>query len=355
MEDFGMKVNHEVLFKFCMEAMRKCGMAEDQAQTTAEVLVSTDLWGVSTHGTRQLRLLLKNLREGGIKVNAVPKQIAEGPAWALIDGHFAMPMVTSTQAMKLAISKARETGVAYVGVKGSSHFGAAGYYANMAVQENMIGLAMSNVDPCMAAPGGKIPMLGTNPIAFAVPAGKAYPVFLDIATSVAAVSKVYACKTLGKKLPDKWLVDKEGIPTDDPAGYPEQGAILPMAGHKGYGLAVLVEVLSAVLTGALFTLDVKCWLRDFATPVNEGHAFMAIDIGQMMPVLMFKERMDQMIFQIHEAPKARGTERIYLPGEMEWEKRQKALREGIDLPEEVVLSLRGLAEDVGLDIKRLFP
>lgn len=348
-----MKATHQVLRKFCIDAMLKCGMNRVDAETTADVLVTTDLMGTYTHGSKQLYLLLKNMREGGLYAKAAPEVVKEGPSWAIIDGHFAMPMVTSTKSMNVAIEKAKESGIAYVGVKGSSHFGAAGYYANMAARANMIGLAMSNVDPCMTVPGGKTPMLGTNPIAYAVPTNDGKSVFLDIATSVAAVSKVYAAKATGKKIPDGWLVDKDGLPTNDLSKYPEEGAILPMAGHKGYGIAVLIEVLSAVLTGALFTLDVACWLRDFSKPVNEGHAFIAIDIRKMIPLDEFKARMDRMIEQIHQAPRVRGTERIYLPGEIEWENYQRNLKEGMELPEHVEVNLRSLAEDLGLDMGEL--
>jgi len=348
-----MRVQSTSLRNFCINAMLKAGMSKANAATTADVLVTTDLMGTFTHGSKQLYLLLKNMKEGGLKAKATPEIASEGPAWAIIDGHFAMPMVTSTEAMKLAISKAKIAGIAYVGVKGSSHFGAAGFYANIAAKEGMIGIAMSNVDPCMTVPGGKAPMLGTNPLAYAIPTGTDKTVFLDIATSVAAVSKVYAAKSSGKPIPPGWLVDKDGLPTTDSAKYPEEGAILPMAGHKGYGIAVLVEVLSAVLTGALFTLDVLCWLRDFAKPVNEGHAFIVIDISKMMPIETFKARMDKMNRQLHDAPKAKGAERIYLPGEIEWNNYEKASKEGIDLPDYVEKSLRDLANDWQLNIDEL--
>ena len=330
------------------------GMSDEGAKTTADVLVTTDLWGINTHGSKQLRLLLRNVREGGISAEAIPEIATEGPAWAMVDGNFAMPMVTSTMAMRLAVTKACKTGIGYVGVRRSSHFGAAGYYANMAAEAGMIGLSMSNVDPCMAATGGTSAALGTNPIAYAVPAGAQYPVILDVATSVGAVSKVFAAKTLGKQTSPGWLLDKDGLPTTDPDDYLDGGVILPFAGHKGYGFAVLAEVLSAVLTGAMFTLDVKCWVHDFSIPVNEGHAFFAIDIGQMMEIDAFKERMDKMIRQIKNAPRASGVDEIFLPGEMEWKRRESALENGIELPEDVELSLRGLAEDLDLDPIEVF-
>ncbi|MCC7353756.1 MAG: Ldh family oxidoreductase, partial [Anaerolineae bacterium] len=242
----GRRVSVSGLEAFCLEAMLKSGMTEEDARLTADVLVTTDTWGVHTHGTKQLRFLLWNMRRGRLHPRAVPELTGEGLGWALYDGHYAMPMVTSCRAMRTAMEKARRTGIAYVGVKHSSHFGAAGYYAQMAAQEGLIGLAVCNVDPGVTVPGARGKVLGTNPIAFAVPAGKEKPVFLDIATSTVAASKIYAAQFLGQKISDTWLVDDEGVPTTDPTGYPKTGALMPMAGHKGYGLAFLVEVLSAV-------------------------------------------------------------------------------------------------------------
>jgi LDH2 family malate/lactate/ureidoglycolate dehydrogenase len=213
---------------------------------------------------------------------------------------------------------------------------------------------MCNVDPCMTVPGARGKILGTNPIAYAVPAGDEPPIFFDIATSTVAASKVFAARALGKDIPNTWLVDDEGVPTTDPSSYPEHGALLPMAGHKGYGLALLVEILTGALTGAAMLSGVKSWVVDLPDPTNEGHAFIAIEPNLIMPIQEFKDRIDWMIREIKASPKAKGSERIYLPGEMEWERRDKALREGMQLPEDVIASLAGLARDVGLDLKGLW-
>jgi ureidoglycolate dehydrogenase (NAD+) len=348
-----MKVKHENLRSFCIDAMIKFGMRKTEAETTADVMVTTDLMGINTHGSKQLYLLLKNMKEGGLDVHARPEVINEGPGFAIIDGNFAMPMVTAAKAMNIAIKKAQEACIAYVGVKRSSHFGAAGFYANMAAKKGLIGLSMSNVDPCMAIPGGKTPLLGTNPLAYAVPTSDGKSVFLDIATSVSAVSKIFAAKTLGKPIPDGWLIDSDGKPTNDPMKYPENACILPMAGHKGYGIALLIEVLSAIVTDALFTLDVPCWVRDFSKPADQGHAFIAIDIKKLIPITDFNSRMEKMIDQIHDAPKAGGIDKIYLPGEMEWEKYDRQLKDGIELPEDAVINLKKLSEEFNLDFDKL--
>ena len=348
----GARVAPQDLTAFCLEAMRLCGVSEEDARLSAEVLVTTDTMGTFTHGTRQLRGILRNVRAGRIDPTASAEVDTEGPAWAIVNGHDAMPPAVAYRAMKLAIEKARACGIGYVGVRHASHFGAAGFYAHLAMREDMIGVSMCNVDPCMSVPGSRGKVLGTNPIAYAAPAGDEPPVSLDIATSAVAVTKIFAAKALGQSIPDGWLVDDDGRPTTDPSEYPEKGAALPMAGHKGYGLAVLVEVLAGVLTGASIMSQIKSWVADTPEPTDGGYAFIAIDVGAMMPVSEFKGRMDGMIREIKSAPKAQGADRIWLPGEMEWERRGKALVEGIPLPAEVVLSLRELAEDSGLDPER---
>jgi ureidoglycolate dehydrogenase (NAD+) len=334
------------LERYCTHAMEQAGLPRDAAAVSARVLTTADSWGIHTHGARQIRQLMKNIRDGRIDATARASVTAAGPAFAILDGNHAMPLVTACTAMESAIRKAGEAGIAYVGVKRSSHIGAAGYYATMALPHDMIGIAMTNTDPWMTVPGGKGPIMGTNPIAYAIPAGSERPVFLDIATSSVAVTKILAAKAPGKRLPEKWLVDDAGRPTDDPANYPVQGALLPMAGHKGYGLAVLVETLTAMIPGAAFLSGVKCWAFDIPDKTNQGHAFLAINVGAMTPLVEFKARMDAMIREIKAAAKA-GDGRIYLPGEMEWERQERAQRDGIALPDYVLVNLIGLAEDTG--------
>jgi ureidoglycolate dehydrogenase (NAD+) len=347
------RVRVEALTSFCVRAMRAAGLSEEQARTSAEVLVTTDTWGTHTHGTKQLRGLLKNFRDGTMDLHGTTELLAEGPSWARFDGHRAMPMVTSTIAMRAAMDKARATGTAAVGVCNSGHFGAAGYYANMAAHGNMIGISMCNVDPGVAAPGSAVAVLGTNPLSYAVPAGDGTTVFLDIATSVVAAGKVYAAQAAGTGIPEGWLIDKDGLPTTDPRGYPAIGALLPMAGHKGYGIALMIEILTGVLNGGAFGKDVVSWVKD-GKPVNQSFSFIVIDIGAFMPVDRFVSRMGELAREIHGAPKARGTERIYLPGEKEWENRARALRDGLALPPDVVANLEGVAKDYSLDPAGLY-
>jgi ureidoglycolate dehydrogenase (NAD+) len=342
------RIRIDDLQDFCVAAAVKSGMRPDDARVTARVLVTTDSWGVSTHGTKHLRLYLARIRGGGIDAQAVPAVVGQGPGWAMIDARKAMAMVSSCRAMELAIEKARASGIGYVGVKRSTHFGAAGFYANMAAEKGLIGIAMSNVDANMTVPGARGGVMGNNPFAYAVPVGDGHPIFLDIALSAVAAGKILAAKERGESIPDTWMVDENGLPTTDPADYLRLGKLLPMAGHKGYGLAVMVEVLAAVLTGASLTRDVKSWVVDVDQVTDEGHAFIAIDVGAMMPPDLFTRRVQALIRGIKDSPKAKGSERIYLPGEKEWENREEAVRSGIRLPPDVVASLLQMGEELGL-------
>lgn len=342
------KIRTEALETFCTEAMRQSGISSQDAKLSARVFVTTDTWGTFTHGTRQIRGLMKNARNGRLVADAKEQTVSEGPSWAIIDANDGMPPAISCRAVDIAIDKARSTGMAYVGVRRSSHYGAAGYYANLIAENGMFGMSMCNVEPCMTVPGGKSRILGTNPIAYAAPTGTDRTIMLDIATSAVAATKIFAAKNEGRSIPDTWLVDEDGVPTTDPSIFPEAGAQLPMAGHKGYGLAVFVEILTAVLTGSAMMSAVHSWVADDPAPSNQGHTFIAINVGAIMPASEFHERIRSMSKEIASAEMAPG-QRIYLPGQMEWERRERALREGIELPEDVLISLRGLAADSGMN------
>ena len=349
------RVASENLTAFCVEALSKVGMREDDACVAADVLVTTDMMGVFTHGTKNLSRYIRRLRAGGLDPRAVPEVVKEGASWAVVDGRSGMAMVTSCRAMRIAIEKAEATGIAYVGVRNSCHFGAAGYYALMAARHDMIGLSMSNDIPSMTAPGARGHILGTNPLALAIPAGKEYPILLDIALSTVAGSKVYQALSQGHPIPDTWIVNGDGLPTTDASVYPHRASMLPMAGHKGYGLALLVEALSALVSGACCRNEVGSWLWDDGTkPTGHGHAFVAVHVGAIEPIARFKDRIDGMIRAIRESPKAKGSDRIFLPGEMEFEKMDDARKHGIPLPQDVVDSLLALVEEMGLDSGVLF-
>jgi ureidoglycolate dehydrogenase (NAD+) len=224
----------------------------------------------------------------------------------------------------------------------------------MAAEAGMIGLAMANDAPSMTIPGALGRILGNNPFAVAIPAGELV-VMLDIAMSTVAGGKVMAAHALGERIPDTWCLDVHGRATTNPADFPAGGALTPMAGHKGYGLALMVESLCAVLTGAHLASQVRSWiLDDPALATGHGAAFLAVDISAMTTPESFAARMHELATQMRAAPLRAGCERIYLPGEIEHERRSRALREGIHLPRDVAQGIRELAGALTLDISTLF-
>jgi len=342
------------LHRFCVDALRKLGVGETDAKTTADVLVTTDTWGVFTHGVKALRGYARRLRGGGLRADARPAVVKEGPAWAVVDGGSALGMVTSDLAMRTAVAKARAAGIGFVGVRNSCHFGAAGYYANLAAAQNCIGIAMANDVPSVSAPGARGAVTGSNPLAYAVPTSSGRSIMLDMAISTVAGGKVAAAHELGKTIPDNWLIDRDGRPTSNPGEFLKGGSLTPMAGHKGYGVALLIETLSGLLTGASVTWQILRWMvDDAAQPTGHGAAFIALNVEAFMPLHQFHQRVDALIEEIHGTPRADGVERVYLPGEMEWERRDRALVEGIRFPDDVLASLRGLAEEFDLDYARI--
>src|SRR5207253_1916271 len=207
------------------------------------VRVTTDTWGTFTRGTRALRAYIRRLRGGGLRMNGTPRVVAEGRAWALVDGDSSLGMVSSVFAMNTAMDKAAAAGLALVGLRNNCHYGAAGYYAAMAAEKNMIGFSMANDIPTVNAPGARGSVLGSNPFGFAAPAGNEKPILLDMATSTVAGGKVFAAAALGKTIPGQWLLDANAKPTTDPTLFSHAASLTPLGGYKGYGIAFMIEAL----------------------------------------------------------------------------------------------------------------
>ncbi len=339
------------LERFIAAALAKVGVAEAPARTTARVLAMTDAWGVFTHGVKNLNGYIARLRAGGLVKDAVPKLIREGGSWALMDAGSSLGMVSSTAAMERAIVIAKRNGIGFVGVRNGCHIGAAGAYAHLAAERGCFGIAMQNDAPSMTVPGGKGRILGNNPFAFACPLDEAKSVLmLDMALSTVAGGKLMAAHTLGKRVPGDWSIDADGEPTTDPGVFIGGGALTPMAGHKGYGLALMVEALAGALTGAAMGGHVGSWVDPAlrGTPTGHGSAFIAIDTA-IAPANGFAARLRALTDEVLAAPVKTGG-RILLPGQLEAEKRMRALAEGIVLPGDVAANVRALAADLGIDV-----
>ena len=337
------------LTAFCMDALARTGMSREDAEITAGALVTTDAMGVFTHGTKLLSGYLKKLLGGGYRATAVPRIEREGPAWAIIDGESALGQLGSCFAMRTAISKARNVGIAYVGLRNTGHIGAAGYYCTMAAREGLIGMVTGNDIPSVAAPGSRGAVLGSNPIAYGIPVVGGDPIILDMATAAVAGGKIYAALQRGEPIPATWLIDLNGNPTSDGTLYPDRAALAPMAGHKGYGFGLWCEILSAILPGGLMTWQVGSWIFDDPSlPSGHNASFIAIDVAAMTSPAQFDLRLKRLIDEIHAVPAATGVERVLLPGEREWNNHRKALSEGIVLPRDVTEKILLAAELTGL-------
>jgi ureidoglycolate dehydrogenase (NAD+) len=340
------------LKKFCELVLIKEGMRQEDAKICAEVLSVTDAYGTHSHGTKNLHNYIKKFRAKGADIHAEAVIERNKPAFAVIDAKNGLGIIPAYHAMEMACDKARQTGIAITIVKNSNHYGAAGYYANIAAKQGMIGIAVSNVDPNMSVPGSRGKVIGNNPLAYAVPLGNGRSLFLDIAMSNVASLKVVQAKKDGRSIPDTWIVDKDGRPTTDPSQYPEEGAMQPMAAHKGYGMAILVEVLTGVLSGGGMSMagDIVSWLFSLSEPNNVTQTAIVIDPEQFLDEGVLEQRMQLLASRLQEAPKALGAEKIYIPGEMEWNKYEKAESEGLQLPTDLYDSLNALAEDTGVNL-----
>lgn len=344
------KVDIKKYTDFCKAACMYYGFPEDISEQTARLLVKTDKLGIFTHGTFGLKLYLQKVTEGGMASDVRPEVVSEGPSWAVVDGKNGMPVYNLYYGVEKAMEKAAETGVSYVGVKGSGHCGACGVYSIEAAERGYIALVMSVSSNCMHVPGGRGRAIGNSPLSYAFPAGKHRPVFMDIAMSLVAGTKITRARLAGEPIPEGWIYDYDGKPTTD---YNKPYAFAPMAGHKGYCLAFMVEVLCAVLTGGGILSEQKLWSNLSVVP-DFSHCCIVIDTRQIMDMETFEARMAQAINELATFPRAEGCDRIWLPGEKEWEHFEKAEKEGLYLPDDIVKRMTELSQITGIPIEDCF-
>lgn len=339
-----LRVPYEVLENFARRCLLAAGATGTTACTAAHVLGTTEALGIRSHGLKNLAGYVMKAQAGALDLAAEPREIVRGGARAVFDARSGLGMVAGTRAMAAAGEMARETGVGVVVVKNSTHFGAAGVYALHAAESGLIGLVVSNVDRNMTVPGARRPVLGNNPIAYAVPAGSHRPVLFDIALSAVASLKVVAAKNAGNPVPPGWIVDGAGRPTTDPSRYPDEGAMLPMAGHKGYGLAMLVDLLTGLLVGESSSDQVPSWLFQMDRPNDVTHTFIALDPRHFDADDDYGTRVEEYLNRIHEAPLAEGAREILHPGQLEWRTYDAAMADGVIVEDQLAESLGELAK-----------
>lgn len=343
------KYDWQKLRQFCTEVFMRAGVSKEKADIVADSLIQADLRGVDSHGVVRTEIYLKRIEKNMMDPVAEPNiELAEG-ATVLVNGNNNFGSVVGSKALDIALEKAKELGVAFVGVKGSNHFGTGAFYALKAIEKNMILLVMSNASQTMPPTGGKRPFIGTNPLAIGVPAGKELPFVLDMATSVVARGKIIVAAQKGLDIPLGWAIDKEGNPTTD-AQEALDGSVLPVGGPKGYAISMFIDILAGVLTGAGFGKYVNNMYENWNDPQNVGHVFIAIDINRFMPIEIFKERMDRYINEIKAEPKANGVKEIFIPGEIEHRLVLERKLTGIELPEKVERELEEIGKRYSLNL-----
>jgi len=344
------RVPFEDLKNFCKEAYRKAGVPEAEAEIVADLLVRSDLRGVETHGVTRLPIYIQRLQRGYVRKECKITVVKQRGPTAFLEAHGSMGHVVAYKSMEKAIQKAEGHGLGWVSVKDSGHFGVAGLFPMMALKKDFIGYIVSNTAPMMFPLGGKERIVGNNPLAYALPADQCLPVVLDFSLSVVSSGKLILCRKKGEKIPLGWAVDKEGVPTEDPyEGYEGGGSLAPVGGHKGYGLVLVHEMLTAVLTGGKWTKRIKSLYEEDPSKIQGTcHSFMAIDPDCFIGRNQFKKEMDAYIKSIKESAKAKGVEEILVPGEPEYRTEVKFLKEGIPLPPNTVKELIVLAETLGI-------
>ncbi len=338
------RVSAPELKRFVREVLQTRHVPADDATIVADCLVAANLSGIDSHGVVRLAHYLRRLDNGTIK--AAPEIVFDrsAPGVLRVDGGDGLGHVVTKRAADRARDICKEQGSVAVSVANSSHFGPASYFLLDAVKEGLGGMVVTHTDRLVVPHGAGRPFFGTNPVAFGFPAPDA-PFMLDISTSTIAFGHIALSKVEGKTIPDHWAVDAEGRPTTDPDAVE---GMHPMAGHKGSGLAFVVDILSALFSGMAFGPHINRMYHEMEKPRKLGHFLTFWDIGRFVAVEQFVARMGEMIEELHALPLFEGFSRVYYPGEMEGERRVDRANRGIPLEEGLLAELRGVAEDAAI-------
>lgn len=351
-----LKFKKNDLIEYTIKFMEKLGVPAKDAAIVGEVLIEADLRGVSSHGLIRLSTYYGDrLKKGYMNPKTPTKVMRETDTTVSFDGGNGLGQVNSYHAMSACIEKAKKSNIAITTVNHSNHYGIAAYYAMMALEHDMIGISMTNSQPLAAPTFGRTAVLGTNPIAVAAPSGKQYPYVLDMATSVVAIGKIKVFEKKEEKIPMGWGLDDTGAVTDDPvkvqSGGP--GVLLPLdsteelRSYKGYGLALLVDILCGALSGSATLTDVG--FPHEPRESNVGHFFMAIKIDALRPIIDFKSQIDYMVGLLKDSPKASGQDNIYIAGEKEYIEAEENKVKGVPLLDKIVEELKVNGADIGAD------
>jgi len=366
MTEKNVSVPIKTLVDFMNEALAAMGIPTDDAKIIADVMITADLWGVRSHGIAHLRMYNNRIKAGLNLPVTNWKIIKDTPTTSVMDAGNGMGFVAGYEAMKLAINKAREFGMGSVAVRNSSHFGAAGYYSDMAAKEGLVGLTFTNAHPSSAPTFGVKPMLGTNPIAVGIPSDEEFPYIFDAATSVAPRGKIEIAARADKPVPEGWVIKENGSFDTDASGMIKRmndgaAALLPVGGmgethggHKGYGLATIVEIFSAAFQDGAFLWDLTDTDKD-GNPqfLRIGHFFIAIDVEHFIPLPAFQKITGEILRELRNSPTAPDQTHIYTAGEKEYINTLRSKKEGVELSPGVQKSLITLCEELDLQKDKL--
>ncbi len=349
--------NATTLTKLVVELLDRCGVSQDDATVTARVLVAAEMRNIPSHGLLRLSDYIRMLLSGRINAKALPEVVHQTASTVTLDGDNGLGPVVANKAMRHAIEKAKECGTGWVAVRHSNHFGIAGYYAMQALSHNMIGICMCNANPLVAPTFSAAGMLGTNPLAVAIPAGTEPPVVADFATAVIARGKVDLLHKKGLPIDEGFIQSPDGRPTRDPGVLTRGGSILPLGStrkfgsHKGYCMAAIIDIFSALLSGASFGPFVPpsvAWLplKNNSPGKGTGHFFGAMRIDAFLPAGDFLKGMDLWIKTLRQAQPANDTERVLIPGDPEREAEERNAINGVFIQEKVKEQILNLCDDL---------
>ncbi|MCU0521564.1 MAG: Ldh family oxidoreductase [Anaerolineae bacterium] len=360
MDSANVSVPRGLLERFCRRVFETLDLPAEDAEVAAQVLVAADVRGIPSHGVARLSRYVHGLKVGLMRADAVPETLYETPSSLVIHAHGAMGAPVSARTMRRVIQKAAANGAAFGCVRDSNHFGIAGYYAMMALADNMIGIAMTNTAALGVPTFGRLPMFGTNPLAFACPADEEGAFVLDMSTTVVTRGKIEVYDRRGAALPEGWAVDAQGRSGTDAAQilgnltYQTGGGILPLGGlgetfggHKGYGLSVMVDILCGVLSGAAFGPAIS---DTPGSSARVSHFFGAVRIDGFRDPLEFRRDMDRMLRSLRMTPTAEGQPRVYVAGEKEREHEAVCNRDGVPVPRDVYDDLVRIGAACGVEL-----
>jgi LDH2 family malate/lactate/ureidoglycolate dehydrogenase len=340
-------IKPELLVQFAQAVYESEGVPKEDAFIAADSLVQADLWGHQSHGLLRLPWYYARLRSGAMKALTQTTLAVDSNAIAVMDGGDGVGPIVAKKAIEESIARAKQHSVGIVSVRNSNHFGTCMYFTRMGAQSGCISILMSNGGPNMAPWGGRKKKIGTNPWSIAVPAGKHGAVVMDMANSGVARGKIYLANKRREPIPNDWAIDKDGRPTTDPQAAIE-GFILPMAGHKGYVMGVMVDILSGVLSGGAY-LDQVHGPYDPVNKSGASHLVISLNVATFLPLAEFEQRIADYIVSLKDVPLAQGHQQVYFPGEMEDLADIENRRQGLLLPEDTLLSLKEVAKESRLE------